>query len=54
MNDKKEDRLTDFLRSIPEDPTPEEMLNEEPAFITIYDEWGNVLEERTSGEPIVR
>ena len=38
--EKKETELTEFLKSIPEDPMPEEMWGEEP------DAWGNILEER--------
>ena len=43
---KKETELTEFLKSIPEDPMPEEMWDEEPAVTIVYDAWGNILEER--------
>ena len=44
--EKKETELTDFLKSIPADPMPEEMWGEEPAVTIVYDAWGNILEER--------
>jgi hypothetical protein len=44
--EKKETELTEFLKSIPEDPMPEEMWGEEPAVTIVYDAWGNILEER--------
>lgn len=43
---KKGNKLTEFLKSIPEEPTPEEMWGEEPAVTIVYDAWGNILEER--------
>ena len=47
MSDKKKNNeLTEFMKSIPEDPMPEEMWDEEPAATIIYDAWGNVLEVR--------
>lgn len=44
--EKKETELTEFLKSIPEDPMPEEMWGEEPAVTIVYDADGNILEER--------
>lgn len=46
MSKTKKKELTDFLKSIPEDPMPEEMWDEEPAVTIVYDAWGNVLEVR--------
>ena len=45
-DEKKGHELTDFLKSIPEDPMPEEMWGEEPAVTIVYYAWGNILEER--------
>ena len=42
MSDKKKNNeLTEFMKSIPEDPMPEEMWDEEPAATIIYpaSEW---------------
>ena len=44
--EKKETELTEFLKSIPADPMPEEMWGEKPAVTIVYDAWGNILEER--------
>ena len=46
LNKKKGNELTDFLKSIPEDPMPEEMWEESPCATTVYDADGNILEER--------
>ena len=44
--EKKETELTEFLKSIPEDPMPEEMWEDAPCATTVYDADGNILEER--------
>lgn len=46
MSETKKKELTDFLKSIPEDPMPEEMWEESPCATTVYDADGNILEER--------
>lgn len=47
MSDKKKNNeLTEFMKSIPEDP----MSDEEPAATIIYDAWGNVLEVRETAD----
>ena len=43
---KRGNKLTEFLKSIPEEPTPEEMWEESPCATTVYDADGNILEER--------
>ena len=48
MSETRKKELTDFLKSIPEDPMPEEMWDEEPAVTIVYDAWGNVLEVKES------
>lgn len=48
--EKKDHELTDFLKSIPEDPMPEEMWDEEPAVLIEYDAHGNVLSVHYSDE----
>lgn len=44
--EKKETELTEFLKSISEDPLPEEMWEDTPCATTVYDADGNILEER--------
>lgn len=48
--EKKETELTEFLKSIPEDPMPEEMWDEEPAVLIEYDAYGDVLSVHYSDE----
>lgn len=43
---KKNTELTEFLKSIPDEATPEEMWEESPCATTVYDADGNILEER--------